>query len=267
MAARTGGATMAHPHKDLQSVPTLRAVHNRHPGMRIECQFALHDQRQRVRRENDSSDRFLSLLTARTGNPPIARQGMRTCTRGRPSRSGSAAVGPRQSQRTPQCQDQRGRPFHRNIAANAQNHIGPDLDRHNPGVTCCGFGRGSPTRMIHRLGQNGQRHKGRLHRLSLRQTVPPIRLTPADRLANCIALACITAWRIFWMTMLRRAEPNCAPAAIFADTELVVLERTTPALKPGQNCDLDFYLTAVARLGGYLARRHDPPPGTIVLWR
>jgi hypothetical protein len=69
------------------------------------------------------------------------------------------------------------------------------------------------------------------------------------------------------MTMLRRAEPNCAPAAIFADTELVVLERTTPALKPGQTRDLDFYLTAVARLGGYLARRHDPPPGTIILWR
>jgi hypothetical protein len=86
-------------------------------------------------------------------------------------------------------------------------------------------------------------------------------------LANCIALACITTWRIFWMTMLRRAEPNCAPAAIFADTELVVHERTTPALKQGQTRDLDFYLTAVARLGGYLARRHDPPPGTIVLWR
>jgi hypothetical protein len=69
------------------------------------------------------------------------------------------------------------------------------------------------------------------------------------------------------MTMLRRAEPNCAAAAIFADTELVVLERTTPALKPGQTRDLDFYLTASARLGGFLARRHDPPPETIVLWR
>ena len=97
--------------------------------------------------------------------------------------------------------------------------------------------------------------------------IEDIRLTTADRLANCIALACITAWRIFWMTMLRRAEPTGAPAAIFADTELAMLERTTPALKPGQTRDLDFYLTAVARLGGYLARRHDPPPGTIILWR
>ena len=50
------------------------------------------------------------------------------------------------------------------------------------------------------------------------------------------------------MTMLRRAEPASAPAAIFADTELALLERTIPALKPGQTRDLNFYLTAVARL-------------------
>ena len=27
------------------------------------------------------------------------------------------------------------------------------------------------------------------------------------------------------------------------------------------------YLYAVARLGGYLSRAHDPPPGNMVLWR
>lgn len=27
------------------------------------------------------------------------------------------------------------------------------------------------------------------------------------------------------------------------------------------------YLQAVARLGGYLARTHDPPPGNTVIWR
>ncbi|AXQ95045.1 IS4 family transposase [Cereibacter azotoformans] len=31
--------------------------------------------------------------------------------------------------------------------------------------------------------------------------------------------------------------------------------------------DLDFYIVAVARLGGYLARKHDAPPGAIILWR
>ena len=27
------------------------------------------------------------------------------------------------------------------------------------------------------------------------------------------------------------------------------------------------YLIKVARLGGYMARTRDPPPGTIVIWR
>ena len=28
-----------------------------------------------------------------------------------------------------------------------------------------------------------------------------------------------------------------------------------------------LYLTKIARLGGYLARASDPPPGNIVMWR
>jgi hypothetical protein len=35
-----------------------------------------------------------------------------------------------------------------------------------------------------------------------------------------------------------------------------------PRTKP-----LSSYLVKLARLGGYLARAHDPPPGNMVLWR
>ena len=97
--------------------------------------------------------------------------------------------------------------------------------------------------------------------------IEDIRLTTADRLANCIALACITAWRIFWMTMLRRAEPTGAPTSVFTQTELALLDGTRVTAIPGETRDLDFYITAVAKLGGYLARKHDAPPGTTVLWR
>ena len=97
--------------------------------------------------------------------------------------------------------------------------------------------------------------------------IEKIRLTTADRLANCIALACITAWRIFWMTMLRRAEPVDDPAAVFTDMDLTLLARTAVAKTASQSHDLEFCLTAVARLDAYLARRRDPPPGTTVLWR
>ena len=97
--------------------------------------------------------------------------------------------------------------------------------------------------------------------------VEDVRLTTADRLANCIALACVTAWRIFWMTMLGRADPSGTPDAVFTDTELIVLDRTAPARPPEKKRTLNAYIIAVARLGGYLDRRHDPPPGTTVLWR
>ncbi|MFN3499102.1 MAG: hypothetical protein ACK40A_11935 [Pannonibacter indicus] len=69
------------------------------------------------------------------------------------------------------------------------------------------------------------------------------------------------------MTWLRRAEPAREPAAVFTDTEMALLDRTAPEPRSGQRRDLDFYIVAVARLGGYLARKHDAPPGTIVLWR
>ncbi|WP_233284798.1 hypothetical protein [Agrobacterium tumefaciens] len=35
----------------------------------------------------------------------------------------------------------------------------------------------------------------------------------------------------------------------------------------GEPKTLSSYLTKIARLGGYLARAKDPPPGNIVMWR
>ena len=42
-------------------------------------------------------------------------------------------------------------------------------------------------------------------------------------------------------------------------------ERQPSAGPPGNS--LSLYLTKLARLGGYLARAKDPPPGNIVMWR
>lgn len=39
------------------------------------------------------------------------------------------------------------------------------------------------------------------------------------------------------------------------------------AKSPKAQCYLDFYLRAVARLGGYLDLTSDTPPGTTVIWR
>ncbi|MDN5861755.1 MAG: IS4 family transposase [Pseudonocardia sp.] len=97
--------------------------------------------------------------------------------------------------------------------------------------------------------------------------IEEVRLTTADRLANCIALCCVVAWRIHWMTMLRRGDPDAAPRAVFTDAEIEFLDRSSADADPDVTRNLDFYMIRVARLGGYLARRHDVPPGATVMWR
>lgn len=97
--------------------------------------------------------------------------------------------------------------------------------------------------------------------------IEELRLTTADRLANCIALCCVVAWRVSWLTMLQRRSPQTAPAAVFTDIERRLLERSRREGEHQISRDLDFYIKAVARLGGYLDRASDAPPGTTVIWR
>ena len=95
------------------------------------------------------------------------------------------------------------------------------------------------------------------------------RLRTAERLVNLLATCCILSWRIFWMTMINREQPAAAPTVALTQMELDLLDHLVadradrmPAMKT-----LTHYLTKIARLGGYLARTHDPDPGNIVIWR
>lgn len=92
------------------------------------------------------------------------------------------------------------------------------------------------------------------------------RLRTAQRLANLIAVFCIVSWRVFWMTMLNRAAPDAPAEMALTASEIRMLDQllTTPSATPNR---LSHYLTKIARLGGYLARGSDPPPGNIVIWR
>ena len=95
------------------------------------------------------------------------------------------------------------------------------------------------------------------------------KLRTADRLANLMAVFCILSWRVFWLTMLNRTAPNAAPAMALASTEMGLLDQLV-ADAGNRRCrsgTLSFYLIKLARLGGYLARSSDPPPGNTVIWR
>ena len=69
--------------------------------------------------------------------------------------------------------------------------------------------------------------------------------------------------------MTNRIDPDAAPELVFTDLELRIMDRLV-ADKPTAHLQqhlLAHYLIKLARLGGYLARNSDPPPGNETIWR
>jgi hypothetical protein len=95
------------------------------------------------------------------------------------------------------------------------------------------------------------------------------KLRTADRLVNLIAVFCILSWRIFWMTMVNRSASNAPASFALTPIELRLLDRLVSDKEtvPSGKKTLSAYITKVARLGGYLARASDSPPGNTVMWR
>jgi hypothetical protein len=92
------------------------------------------------------------------------------------------------------------------------------------------------------------------------------RLRTAERLVNLLAIFCILSWRVFWVTMLRRAAPHLQASVAFTPPELQILQCLQPN-PSGDSTSLEGCILQLAKLGGYLARATDPPPGTLVIWR
>lgn len=96
------------------------------------------------------------------------------------------------------------------------------------------------------------------------------RLRHGDRIRKFVALVSVLAWRVFWLTTITRSCPNESPTLCYGREEIKALQaiekRQGRTLYLGTS-SLKEVTVAVARLGGYLARRSDPPPGNIVIWR
>jgi len=95
------------------------------------------------------------------------------------------------------------------------------------------------------------------------------KLRTAERLTNLIAIFCILSWRIFWMTMMNRVNPDAPPEIALTETEIKILDYLDNRKRNyrGKSKRLTDYLIRIAALGGYLARASDPPPGNTVMWR
>jgi hypothetical protein len=93
------------------------------------------------------------------------------------------------------------------------------------------------------------------------------KLRTAERLVNLLAMFCILSWRIFWLTMINRAAERIEPEIAFTPSEIDLLHRLTRRRPTIGAATLQDCLTQLAKLGGYLARAGDGPPGNMVMWR
>ncbi|WP_269768907.1 IS4 family transposase, partial [Burkholderia ubonensis] len=93
-------------------------------------------------------------------------------------------------------------------------------------------------------------------------------LRTASRLTNLIAIFCILAWRVFWLTEINRSAPEASPEVALTATEAMLLDQLAKdTARTAQAPSLSRSLIKLAQLGGYLARANDPPPGNKVIWR
>jgi hypothetical protein len=96
-----------------------------------------------------------------------------------------------------------------------------------------------------------------------------LQLEAAERLERALAICCVVAWRLLWLTYQARATPDAPCSEVFARHEWQALVCTLQqtAEPPDEAPTLREAVRMVAQLGGFLARKGDGEPGVKTLWR
>lgn len=87
------------------------------------------------------------------------------------------------------------------------------------------------------------------------------------RFAVCLAFYIIIAWRVLYVTMLGREYPNIDCEVLFDKAEwqmLYIVEKCEPP--PKESPPLSVVILMLAKLGGFLGRKHDGFPGPQPIW-
>jgi hypothetical protein len=89
----------------------------------------------------------------------------------------------------------------------------------------------------------------------------------AECLKRLLAINMVIAWRLHLMTLLGREVPNLPAETIFSDLEIRCMRLFSQNYRLPPPADLGAAVLLVAKLGGYIHRANDPPPGAEVLCR
>jgi hypothetical protein len=94
-----------------------------------------------------------------------------------------------------------------------------------------------------------------------------------EGLSNQLAFFIVATWRLFYMTYLSRENPDAPATAVFTPDEADFLKEVHAGMKmkvrlsAGDMPSIRDCVLIIACLGGYMARKHDRPPGSLILWR
>jgi hypothetical protein len=99
--------------------------------------------------------------------------------------------------------------------------------------------------------------------------IEKLQLETAERLERALAVCCIVAWRLLWLTYQARETPKVACSEVFARHEWEALVCTVHGrvVPPSEPPSLGEAVRMVAQLGGFLARKGDGEPGVKTIWR
>lgn len=90
-----------------------------------------------------------------------------------------------------------------------------------------------------------------------------------ERFERATALFCVIAWRILYATLLGRLDSG-APCEILlqrVEWQALYCRANGTTKLPKETPSLGQAILWIAKLGGYLGRKNDRPPGATVLWR
>jgi len=97
--------------------------------------------------------------------------------------------------------------------------------------------------------------------------VEEIQLQKANRFYACLALYCVIAWRVVYLTKVARSEPKRCCTEFLKKTEWESAYIMIKRKKPNKPPTISEAIKYIAQVGGYLARKSDGPPGIKTLWR
>ncbi len=82
-----------------------------------------------------------------------------------------------------------------------------------------------------------------------------------------LTLYMVTAWIIMLMKFLRHMAEELPAEMLFTESELQMIRVYANSYNLPDSNDLASAILLVAMMGGYINRKHDPPPGPAILWR